>query len=63
MDSIAEMAADLDHANAHVVNALVHARELRSTIHDGLTGRNDTFLKMSLLTDLDAIEHNLRSAL
>lgn len=54
---------DLANANAYVVNALFHLRELRSLIHDGLTGKSDIFLKVSMLQDVDAIETNLVKAL
>ena len=50
-------------AQAYVRNALYYLDALRSTVHDGLTGRNDLFLKMSLLQDIDASEANLRKAL
>lgn len=53
----------LQFPDAYVDNALVHLDMLRSTIHDGLTGRNDVMLKVSLLYDLDEAERNLRKAL
>jgi hypothetical protein len=49
--------------DSYVHNALFHLNLVRSTIHDGLTGRNDTMLKVSLLWDLDEAERNLRKAL
>lgn len=53
-------ATDID---PYIFNALCHVNAVRSTVHDGLTGRNDSFLKESLLLDIDAIEHNLKAAL
>ncbi len=50
-------------SRAYVDNALFHLDVLRSTIHDGLSGKNDLMLKVSLLYDLDEAERNLRKAL
>lgn len=47
---------------AYIDNALHHLDLLRSTIHDGLTGKNDLYLKVSLLSDLDAAEASLQRA-
>lgn len=47
---------------ALISNALFHLDILRSTIHDGLTGKNDLFLKVSLLNDLDAVQSSLQKA-
>lgn len=55
--------AEAQSREAYVANAQFHLSVLRSTIHDGLTGRNDTMLKVSLLYDLDEAERNLRKAL
>lgn len=53
----------MDDLHAYIVNAQIDLERLRSTIHDGLTGRNDLYLKVSLLQDLDAAEANLQRAL
>jgi hypothetical protein len=47
----------------YILNALHDLEILRSTVHDGLTGQNDLFLKSSLIQDIDAVESNLRKAL
>lgn len=50
-------------SEAYVRNALFDLDELESDIHDSLAGRNDLFLKVSLLQDLAAIRDNLTKAL
>ena len=53
----------IDDAKAYIADAQFHLRILRSTIHDGLTGKNDLYLKLTLLDDLDAAEAALGKAL
>lgn len=48
---------------AYVDNVKFYLNEMRSTIHDGLPSRNDLYLKVSLLSDLDAAEHQLGKVL
>lgn len=52
-----------DEVEAYVRNARVQLAELAGTVHDGLTGRNDLFLKVGLLQDIDAVDKSLRAAL
>jgi hypothetical protein len=62
LSSLAAVLADHDEKTAHLLNALENLTLLRSTINDGLTGKNDLYLKISLLQDVEAVEVSLRKA-
>lgn len=47
---------------AYLANARHDSAQLRSLIHDGLTGHNDLWLKTQLLAALDAVDANLERA-
>lgn len=61
--TIAAVVEQLDEREALLRNALKESDVLRSVIHDGLTGRNDVWLKTQLLNALDAVDDNVRKAL
>lgn len=61
--TIAALSGELDAKQAYLRNALHDSADLRSLIHDGLTGKNDLWLKTQLLAALDAVDTNIRSAL
>lgn len=61
--TIATATADIDEMSAYVTNALGSIAEARSTVIDLLTSPNDIYVKVSIVSDLDAAEHNLRKAL
>jgi hypothetical protein len=52
-----------DETQAYAANARVELARVRSTVHDGLTGKNDLLLKVSLLQDVDAVDEILRKVL
>lgn len=49
--------------SAYLINALFQIDQLRSLVHDILTGRNDMFAKISLLDSIDFIERSVKAAL
>ena len=61
--TIAALADELDTRQAFLRNALHDSADLRSLIHDGLTGTNDLWLKTQLLAALDAVDSNVRNAI
>lgn len=61
--TISTAVADIDEMSAYVTNAMVSIAEARSTVIDLLTSPNDIYVKVSIVADLDAAEHNLRKAL
>lgn len=61
--TIAALADNLDAQQAYLRNALHDSADLRSLIHDGLTGPNDLWLKTQLIAALDALDTNVRKAL
>lgn len=63
VETITETTADIDNANAYLVNALFELDALESHVHDFLTGSNDWFVKETFLEMVGAIRTNLRSAL
>jgi len=60
---MAEIALDLDEAKACVADAIMLHDELRSTIHDILTGANDVWAKRQLLALVDAADASLKWAM
>jgi hypothetical protein len=48
---------------AYLVNALFEIEQLRSLVHDILTGRNNSFAKVSLLDGIDSIDRSVKAAL
>ena len=61
--SVAQIAADLDEARAHLVQSVMYLDELRSTVHDILTGSNDVWAKRQLIALVDATEASVKRAL
>lgn len=61
--TIALAMEEVDRRLAYSLNAMHAIDDLSSLIHDGLTGKNDLWLKMRLLDALAAVELNVRAAL
>lgn len=57
------MTTDQLDREAYIANMRFHLDELRSLIHDGLTGKSDLFLKVSLLDSVAAVTNAIDKAL
>jgi len=61
--TLAVAVEELDRRLAYSRNAMYAIDDLASLIHDGLTGKNDLWLKTQLLDALAGVELNVRATL